>query len=157
MGQNSAPPRWLRGMMSFSLSTMDCRGIRESGTEWSPHVGVHFQAVLGRKQGVSRALEPAFTHRFCYADEFCSNLIALLPDECDRYQLAGRVLPRHRHSVKVHEPELGRRASVEQVLVLPNDTFQQLRTIKANTACAQVVGGFAFLAERLVFLAGLVR
>lgn len=70
MGQNGAPPRWLRGMMSLSLWTMDCWGIRESGTEWSPHVGVHFQAVLGRKQGISRALEPAFTHRFCYGDTF---------------------------------------------------------------------------------------
>ena len=72
MGQNGAPPRWLRGMMSFSLWTVDCRGIRESGTEWSPHVGVHFQAVLSRKQGVSRALEPAFTHRFCYGDGILS-------------------------------------------------------------------------------------
>jgi len=65
MGQNGAPPLWLWGMMSFSLWTMDCRGIRESRPEWSPPVGVHFQAVPGQKQGVSRDLELAFTHRFC--------------------------------------------------------------------------------------------
>jgi len=51
--------------MSFSLWTMYCRGIRESWTEWSPHDVVHLQAVRGRKQGVSRALEMALTGRFC--------------------------------------------------------------------------------------------
>ena len=45
----------------------------------------------------------------------------------------------------------------EQVSVLAFDTFQQRTAVKATTACGQVVGVFAFRAERLVLLAGLVR
>jgi len=51
--------------MSVSVWTMDCRGIRESWTEWSPHNVVHAQAVRSRQQVLSCALELAFIHRFC--------------------------------------------------------------------------------------------
>jgi hypothetical protein len=36
-------------MVSFWPWTMDCGNIRQSGTEWSPHVSMHFQAVFGLK------------------------------------------------------------------------------------------------------------
>jgi hypothetical protein len=65
VGHKGAPPGWARRMMSFSLWTVDCSSIRQSGTEWSPEVGLHFQAVLGRKQGAFCALASVFTHRFC--------------------------------------------------------------------------------------------
>ena len=46
---------------------------------------------------------------------------------------------------------------IEQTSVLTFGAFQQRTALKATTACGQVVAVFAFLAERLVFRAGLVR
>jgi len=51
-------------MRSFSLWTMNCRRIRESGIEWSSDVGMHFEALLGRKPGPLRTLQQGFTHKF---------------------------------------------------------------------------------------------
>lgn len=44
-----------------------------------------------------------------------------------------------------------------QASVLTLDTFQQRTATKGTTARGQVVTDYAFLAERLVVLAGLVR
>jgi hypothetical protein len=45
----------------------------------------------------------------------------------------------------------------QQVSVLTFHIFQERTPVKANTACGQEVAVFAFLADRLVFLAGLGR
>jgi hypothetical protein len=48
-------------------------------------------------------------------------------------------------------------SAAKQASVLTFDTFQQRTAVKATTARGQVVANHAFLAERLVFLAGLGR
>ena len=54
-------------------------------------------------------------------------------------------------------PESAYQARSKRTSVLTFDSFQQRIAFKATTACGQVVVVFAFLAERLVFLGGLVR
>jgi hypothetical protein len=56
MGQNGTGPRWLRGRTGLSLRTTDCGDTPESRTERPPRVGMYFQAVWGRRQGVCHGL-----------------------------------------------------------------------------------------------------
>ena len=63
---------WMR--MSFSLWTMACSGIPESGIEWSADVGMHFQALLGREPGCQ-----AMARR---NRDFCSERAPVRPSYC---------------------------------------------------------------------------
>ncbi len=41
----------VRAMMSFSRWTVDCNGIPETATKWSPYVRQCFRLLFGLKQG----------------------------------------------------------------------------------------------------------
>jgi hypothetical protein len=66
--QQPAQPCCPRILMSFSPRTLDPGSIADSDTEWPPHVAVHFQAVLGRKQAVPWAPSAAERNSKAHAE-----------------------------------------------------------------------------------------